>query len=178
MVSRDEKLISANVQNLKEFQASLAIARKKVADLSIPMGDIARDFYKSQRAIFKLKSPGGYEDLSDEYKIRKKKGDRFHRGVPIYPILKREGRLEYSVTDPSSPEAILKISKDNVEIGTTVPYGVYHNSELPRRKIPHRMFLFIGPESREFAGKKELGGRPIRWKNIIEFYIKSVMGEL
>jgi phage gpG-like protein len=167
-----------NVTNLNEFRAQLAIARNRVEDLSVPLGEIARDFYKSQKAIFMLKSPGGYQDLSEQYKVQKKRGDKNHHGVPIYPILKRSGRLEYSITEPGSPENITVIGKDTLEIGTTVPYGVYHDSDTPRRKIPHRKFLFIGPESREFGSKKEFGGRPIRWKNIIEFYIKSVMGEL
>ncbi len=173
MAGRDEELIRMNLENLSAFRATLKKAAKQVSDLSFPMGEIARDFYKSEKAIFQLKSPGGFPDLAESTKRQKRR-----LGFPEYPILKRSGRLEKSVTSPSAPGSHLRLGKTFVEIGSTVPYGIFHNSDLPRRKIPHRKFFFLGPESREFGAKKEFGGRPVRWKNIVEYYVKAELDRL
>ena len=93
MASRDEEFIKMNIENLKAFQATLTKASKQVADLSFAMGEIARDFYKSEKAIFQLKSPGGFPDLAESTKKQKTR-----LGIPLYPILKRSGKLEASVT--------------------------------------------------------------------------------
>jgi phage gpG-like protein len=173
MASRDEELIKLNIENLNKFRATLKKAADKVSDLSFAMGEIARDFYKSEKAIFQLKSPGGYPDLAESTKRQKKR-----LGVPLYPILKRSGKLEASVTSPSAPGSHLKIGKTFVEIGSTIPYANFHNSDLPRRKIPQRKFFFLGPESRQFGANRAFGGRPVRWKNIVEGYVKAELERL
>lgn len=170
MASRDEELIKLNIENLNKFRATLKKAASQVSDLSFAMGEIARDFYKSEKAIFQLKSPGGYPDLAESTKKQKAR-----LGIPLYPILKRSGKLEKSVTSPNAQGSHLKIGKTFVEIGSTIPYGIFHNSDLPRRKIPQRKFFFLGPESREFAGNREFGGRPVRWRNIVEGYVDAVL---
>lgn len=170
MASRDEEFIKMNIENLKAFQATLTKASKQVSDLSFPMGEIARDFYKSEKAIFQLKSPGGFPDLADSTKKQKAR-----LGIPLYPILKRSGKLEKSVTTPNSEGSHLRVGKQFVEIGSTIPYGIFHNSDLPRNKIPQRKFFFLGPESRQFASKREFGGRPVRWRNIVEGYVAAVL---
>lgn len=173
MASRDEELIKLNLENLAKFRATLKKAADQVSDLSFAMGEIARDFYKSEKAIFQLKSPGGYPDLADSTKKQKAR-----LGVPLYPILKRSGKLEKSVTSPNAQGSHLKIGKTFVEIGTTIEYGIFHNSDLPRRKIPQRKFFFLGPESRQFGANREFGGRPVRWRNIVEGYVKAELQRL
>lgn len=170
MASRDEEMIKMNIENLNKFRATLKKASSKVEDLSFAMGEIARDFYKSEKAIFQLKSPGGYPDLADSTKKQKKR-----LGFPLYPILKRSGKLEKSVTQPDAEGSYRKIGKNFVEIGSTIPYGIFHNSDLPRKKIPQRKFFFLGPESRQFGARSEFGGRPVRWRNIVEAYVDAVL---
>lgn len=160
-----EEFSSYKIENDVKFRASLAAAKLAVGDLTIPLTLIAKDFYKSEKAIFKLKGPGGYDDLKKETKEAKRRG-----GFSVYPILKRTGRLEGSVTDPTHPDAVNQIiNKSILVIGTTVEYGIYHQSDRPRSKIPLRKFLFIGPESR-FANSDQQG-RVGRWTNILQGFV-------
>ncbi len=54
--------------------------------------------------------------------------------------------------------------------GTTIRYGIYHQSDEARSKIPLRKFLFIGPEAPSFA-TSEQQGRLQRWLGYIEDHI-------
>lgn len=171
MVSRDEEMIKMNIENLNAFRATLKKAARDVGDLTFAMGEIARDFYKSEKAIFQLKSPGGYPDFKSEKSRQAKiKAVGFD-----YPLLRRSGKLERSVTSPSAEGSHLKIGMTFVEIGSNIKYGIFHNSDLPRKKMPHRKFFFLGPESRQFGANKDFGGRPVRWKNIVEGYVDAVL---
>lgn len=160
---------SYEVDNDKSFQRAIDRASKTVDDLRVPFALILLDFHQSQKAIFKLRGPGQYPDLSPKYKIAKQKAVGF-----IYPILKRTGALEKSTTTPNSEGSIAQISKKKLTIGTSLPYGVFHQSDAPRDKIPLRKFLFIGPEAKRFAIKKT-AGRTERWLNIMNsFVLKSL----
>lgn len=154
--------VTAQITNAAEFQAALRRAQSKVSDLTIPLILIAKDFYKSQKAMFQLKGPGQYEDLSPGYKKQKKKAVGF-----VYPILKRSGALERSVTTPTDSNSINQIiDKNTLIIGTKVKYAAKHQFG---QGVPLRPFLFVGPESR-FA-TNEQSGRLGRWKNILEQYV-------
>lgn len=171
MALRDEAFVRYTIENEAIFRKTLERAAEKVEDLRIPFKFIAIDFHKSEKAIFKLTSPGGYPDLSPETKKQKQRQVGF-----LYPILKRSGRLESSLTDENDPEAIVRIGKKQLTIGTSTPYAVYHNSDKPRKKIPQRKIVFIGPESRAFHQKdrQNKGGRLTRWSNIIDGYVGQV----
>jgi len=153
------------VSNLQSFQSALDRARRASSDLTIPLTLISRDFYKSERAIFKLQSPGQYTDLSERYKKQKRKAVGF-----IYPILKRNGALEKSVTEPTAPDSINQIiNKNTLIIGTSVPYAYKHQYGVG---VPMRPFLFIGPEST--YASSEQAGRLTRWNNILNEYVLQV----
>ena len=165
-----ETFTSYSVDNDESFRRALQRTKDKVADLTIPLTLIAKDFYKSQRAIFQLSGPGQYEDLADSTKEQKQKEVGF-----IYPILKRSGALADSTTKPVDPNAINEIvNKDTLIIGTKVPYGVFHQSDAPRSKLPLRKFLFIGPEAPQFA-TSEQKGRLQRWLGILDGYMDEVI---
>ena len=70
-------------------------------------------------------------------KERKKKGFGAY-----HPILVRTGRLRDSVVGRTK-DTIDNMYHDSWLIGTTVPYGTYHQSRRPRRKLPRRAFLVI-----------------------------------
>lgn len=158
------------VENDLKLARAIDRAIKEGADLSIPFAQIAKDFQKSRKAIFALKSPGQYPDLSEKYKKRKKRAVGFE-----YPILKLTGRLEKSVTESSHAENVTRIDPSSLEMGTNVPYGIYHQSDGPRSKIPLRKFLFVGPESVKFANS-EISGFPERALNTINTYVLRTLG--
>jgi phage gpG-like protein len=160
-----EEFTSYSVDNDRTFRRAIKAASEKISDLTIPLTLISQDWYRSERAIFKLKGPGQYPDLSPGYKAFKASKVGF-----VYPILKRTGRLAQSLTDPTSSKAINQIiNKDTLIIGTKVKYGVFHQSDRPRRKIPLRKFLFIGPES-GFAMSPQKG-RLQRWLGILSGFV-------
>jgi phage gpG-like protein len=53
-------------------------------------------------------------------------------------ILQATHRLHDSLVDSSHPEHVEHITADSLRWGSTVPYGVYHQSTRPRRVIPYR----------------------------------------
>jgi phage gpG-like protein len=166
-----EQFTSYSIDNDRRFRQALDRARQETSDLTIPLTLIAKDFFKSQRAIWLLKSPGLYPDLAESTKAKRRRDNQ-----PLYPILKRTGALELSMTDPTDPKAISEIvNKNTLIVGTKVEYGIYHQSDAPRSKIPLRKFLFIGPEAPRFASSEQKG-RPERWMNILNEFVLAKMG--
>ena len=153
------------VENDIEFAAAIKKASDQVSDLRLAFTLIARDWIKSNMAQFSLKSSGQYPPLSPAYAASKlrKHGKR--------PILVATGRLRDSIASPSgrqSDDGIKKISKTELILGTKVPYGIYHQSDAPRSKIPLRKFLFIGPEAPKSAPHDIRAGRMKRWLGYLE----------
>ena len=192
--------ISYNVINDKQFDETVKRAIQEVSDLRAPFRLIANDFYVSQQVIFRLKSAGGYPDFKGKkigerrieplkfstlkrkpistqfdgytpYQYYKEKLTGFDHG---YPLLERSGRLKRSTTTSSSPDSILVIGKQTLEIGTDLPYADIHQEGGP--KIPQRKVMFIGPESRmnDEQGKASLGGRLGRWTAILDRHVLRV----
>lgn len=191
-----EPTFSYIIENDRLFKQAIDRALTEVNDLRLPFNQIAFDWYKSNQAIFQLKSAGKYPPFQgkkigetwatdpararpdkrfrnpnmtayQDYKVRKYGFD--------YPLLKATGRLEKSVTDSKAPETIFVNTGTGIVLGSQVPYGLYHQSDAPRRKIPLRKFIFIGPEAPRFANSDQMG-RAERWLNIINNYIIKKMG--
>lgn len=157
---------SYSVDNDKQFREALDKAGKSVDDLRIPFTLIAADFYRSQTAIWKLKGPGQYPDLSPSYKPQKLRATGF-----IYPILKKNGFLETAASIQNGPGNITKIEAKSLEMGVdekSVPYAIFH--QLGTKKMPMRKFLFIGPEAISFASSEQVG-RLERWLGILNEFM-------
>lgn len=185
--------VSYSIVNDKAFLAQIERAKAVTDDLRIPFQQIVKDFHRSEKAIFKLKGPGQYPDfkapkVKETWKtpgrpeMRTRTGELTayqnfkKRSVGfVYPLLKFTGRLEASVTGENQ-DSIVQIGPKVLAIGTSVPYGVYHQSDDPRSKIPLRKFLFIGPESVKYASDKDITGRLERWNNILNTFILRKMG--
>jgi hypothetical protein len=165
VVTVAESFTSYIVDNDKSFRAAIQRAADATGDLRVPFALISADFYRSEQAIFALKSPGQYPDYVGGEKSRYAKAKEKKVGFR-YPLLVRSGRLSASVLGPSNPGSINIVGPTELDIGTTVPYGIYHQSDAPRTKIPLRKFLFIGPEAPQFATSDQTG-RPERWMNIL-----------
>ena len=106
-----QSFTSYEVDNDKRFQDALEESLKRLGSLKIPLKLISSDFYKSEKAIFKLKSSGKYPDFGGftpkapaffqgeimprmtAYRLRKK-----HEVGFDYPLLKRSGDLMRSIT--------------------------------------------------------------------------------
>lgn len=164
------------------FGEALRKARREMADLRPAFAEIARDFYKTQKAIFNLGGPGQYPDLSekpftawweDDKKLKKfyAKGYKEYKEAKFgfaYPILKATGALEKAVTRKDGPGNITVIGRQSLLMGhrdSAIPYGKFHQSDKARSgRLPLRKYLFIGPES----GKGPLKGRVQRWTKILE----------
>lgn len=153
------------VENDKEFQAAVLTAIDEIGDLSLPFNSILKDFYRSEQAIFKLGGPGQYPDISEKYAKQKEKAVGFR-----YPLLLRSGSLAASLLSANAAGSIADITKTSLSFGTSIPYGIYHQSDDPRSKIPLRKFLFIGPEASEFANSDQMG-RLTRWKGYVSDYV-------
>ncbi len=167
---------SYTVDNDKKFRDAVKAAGDMSQDLRVPFGLILRDFYKSEQSIFKLQGPGQYPPFQGakdpktgmtKYQAWKKK----HFGFD-YPLLVRTGRLSASLLGPNNPGSISLVTKLTLAFGTSVPYGIYHQSDDPRKKIPLRKFLFIGPEAPQFA-TSEQQGRLQRWLGYIQDHVEA-----
>jgi hypothetical protein len=56
-------------------------------------------------------------------------------------ILERTGRLRYSFQ--GGRDHIYQVDRQSFVWGSRVPYGIYHQSHLPRRKLPRRAMIYI-----------------------------------
>lgn len=167
------------VDNDRRFRDAIKRASAVVDDLRIPFGLILADFYRSEQAIFALKSAGQFPEISPKYAKAKQKAVGF-----IYPLLVRTGKLSASVLGPNNPGSIANVAPLSLIFGTSITsskgvfYPVFHQSDEPRKKIPLRKFLFIGPEASQFATSDQMG-RTERWLNIMnDFVLKRMKAEL
>lgn len=149
------------IENDIAFGKALDDALAKVDNLSFAFKEISRDWMKSNKAQFGLKGSGLYPPLSPRYAAQKK------RKFPSASILVATGRLRDSVTVKGHKDQILSVSKRSLVMGSAVPYGIYHQSDRPRSKMPLRRFIFIGAEAPSHARRAD-AGRLERWLKIIE----------
>lgn len=184
--------LSYSIDNDKKFSDALDRAKKYTSDLRVPFGLIARDFYRSQKAIFNLKGPGQYEpfkqseggyqqngrkrsfvsSLMSPYQMQKIR----HFGFD-YPLLKATGDLEEAASVDGGRGNVTLIGEQSLVMGvdsSVVPYAIYPQSSLPRHIQPLRKFIFIGPEAPQFA-VGETSGRLERWVGIIDSFIQQKM---
>ena len=183
---------SYTLENDARFKLALKNAAEVVQDFRVPFGLISRDFYRSERAIFKLKGPGLYPPFKNSNRVQfvqdgvgvkrlapKKQYDitksiyqqrKLKKFGFDYPLLVASGKLAASLTQPNASGSINLITKLSFVVGTSVRYGIFHQSDAPRSKIPLRKFIFIGPEAPQFATSDQQG-RLERWLNIVNDHV-------
>ena len=164
----------------KKFTQSIQKALKKVDDLRPPFKAMSKEYYKTNKALFTLKSKGLYADLSTNYKPIKKKKFGF-----LYPILKATGKLEKSLTIKSQ-DSIELITKKTMILGTKTknekgaPYPVFLQNGWKTKSgstVPARPFLLIGTEPHPQAKQKLYERRLELWLETIESYVLKVTKE-
>jgi len=171
MASKGQEFIEYDFVNRLAFTDLIDKAVDQIGDLRFAMGEIARDWFKSNNVIFQLQSAGGWSDFKNEASHRAK----INAVGFDYPLLMRDGLLAASLTNPRHPYAINIPSKFDVVVGTTVEYAIHH--QFGTKFMDARPPVFIGPESKAFASKDQAnkGGRLTRWTNIVEGYVQRVL---
>lgn len=183
MVATRSKNFDWAIDNVKAFENSLNRLSKQTNDFRIPFKLIASDFYRSQKQLFQLKSAGLFQDLApakgingnptttSNYKKQKQSKLGF-----VYPILKGEsGDLSESTLKRSHKYSIFNLNKQSLEIGSSVPYGKFHQSDSQRSKIPQRKFIFIDGGQGDKSKGSGINGRRNRWIDILETHIKQLV---
>lgn len=190
-MSRFDNKFEWAIINVEDFQRRLKRLGEVSSDFRIPFRLIASDFYRSQKQLFSLKSQGLYEDLSEKpflaywekpatyYEYGYKEYKQKHVGF-IYPILVGATRdLSESTLRKDHRYSIFNLNRTNLEIGSSVPYGKYHQSDAPRKKIPQRKFVFIDGGRNDRSRGSGINGRRDRWINIIDdHYLQLITGEI
>lgn len=155
-------VIKIEVDPGDEFTKAVKKTIKEVEDLTIPFTLISKSWFQSNKAIFRLKGKGKYEDLSSGYKKLKQKQAGF-----IYPILKLSGKLEKSITDPTATGAIsLILNKQTLVLGTAVSYAQFHQKGT--RYMPARPPVLVGAEQ---TAPTELNKRQEIWIETLANYV-------
>ena len=177
-----------NQKQLSNLKKAFREALSAVDDLSPALDTIADHFLTSRRFIFDKKavSRRQYPELSPIYAKRKtawkKRGFVMRQGVKIktapagnkpYPILLLTGRLRDSVTKRGG-ENITAVGRRSLEIGTSVPYGQYHND--PEIK-PYRPFLFWGAEVTWYSTEKNVRDLHLNMATTLLIYVQRVTGK-
>lgn len=170
MASKPAITTSFIIENDENFRRGLERLERSTDDFRIPFTLISADFFKSNRKIFTLRSKGLYPDLAPATKVQKQKEVGF-----VYPILAREGALARSLTSPNASGAVNFIGRKELEMGTSVPHAIFHQSDEPRKVIPQRKVVFIDGGPNETAKDASIAGRSERWANIINDHILKLI---
>lgn len=152
-----------------DFIKLMRRAEKRVGDLRPALESMAVRWFRSNNALFTLQSKGGYEnDLSDDYKILKDKKVGF-----IYPIGKFSGRLEKSLTQMGSSEAIKQfIGKNGIEVGTSTPYSGFLQEGT--KFMPARPPVMLGSEKQASVPQSK---NIEEWMRILRGFVGETLGE-
>lgn len=180
------------IKNADEFQRGLDRLGAATSDFRIPFRLIASDFYRSQKVLFKLKSAGLYNPLGGfNYNSPSGFGNQTKReraedlkerntGHSWDPILYgKTGDLRDSTLSKSHKYSVFGLGRQDLAMGTSVPYGKYHQSSSPRTKMPYRKFVFIDGGPADRAKSSSISGRRERWLNIMnDHVVQLITGEI
>lgn len=105
-------------------------------------------FYQNVLQDFVLEGGGSgqsWAPLSTAYAIWKS------RQFPGRGILVRSGVLKASLMGPDAPAAVFRATDTSLELGTSVPYGIYH--QMGTSRMPQRPPLRLTPAFMETMGR-------------------------
>jgi phage gpG-like protein len=145
----------------RDLQKAIRQTINDVGDLTIPFGLIAQSWFKTNRAISSLKSPGKYKDLSEAYKPTKKKKWGY-----LYPILGASGKMLSSITLPGPDSINMVINKTTLVLGSKVSYGKYH--QYGTNRMPARPWILLGPEQ---VAPPEINRRKDAWIKVLQDFV-------
>lgn len=115
------------------------LAKAGQIDLRPTLLPIGIGYLKEVKMIFERKQARGDEMKWDP--LSKKYARWKERNYPGTPILVRTGALKESMIRKGAPGNIFAIGKTSAIFGTSIKYGIYHDSDEPRKtKLPRRNF--------------------------------------
>lgn len=186
-MATDQDFFQFSIENQQEFAKALDRLGKKTSDFRIPFKLIASDFYRSQRIIFNLKSEGLYPPLggfkpnspSGLFGYTRRQAAEFRKqratGHDWFPILYgKTGDLRDSTLSKNHRYSVFFLGRQELQIGTSVPYGEFHQSDEAREKLPQRKFIFIDGGPKDASRASGLTGRSDRWQIIVNDYIRQI----
>lgn len=145
--------LEVDIEGFTELKRSLIGIDIACNDLSPAWDEIEKDFREEQKGIFNKQGAHGsrskWIELADSTKYSKRL--KIRRGIytlRAMKILQATGRLMDSLVGETS-DSVLEKSPMQMTIGTRVPYGVYHQSRKPRKKLPRRAFLDFDSNQRK-----------------------------
>lgn len=158
----------------KGFQDYIKKVSKQVNDFTIPYTLMIQSWYKSNKAIFSLKSPGKYEDFKygEDSKYKKYKIKKFGFAYPLLTARRtRSGGIEKSLTNGGDKNAIAKIqNKKELVLGTSTEYARYLHEGT--KFMEARPLVLIGAEQ---VALDEIKKRRDLWIKTIENYVAQVV---
>lgn len=124
------------------------LARAGKIDLRPILKVVGIGYRKEVAMIFGHEQPRGegmrWPQLSEKYAEWKEKH------YPGMPILQRSGRLFNSMTKQGSDGNITVIGKEGAVFGTSISYGIYHDSTKSRSgKLPMRNFSEVSERRKQ-----------------------------
>jgi len=183
----ESNAFSWTIENQVKFQKSLDRLGKLTSDFRIPFRLIASDFYRSQKQLFKLQGAGLYNPLggfnfslveANGLSRRRNAEDEKERrtGHAWNPILLGEtGDLRDSTLSKDHKYSIFFLGRQELSIGSSVPYGPFHQSDKGRETMPERKFIFIDGGAGDKSKGSGINGRRERWKSIVQDHIKQLV---
>ena len=125
--------VSIEVQGEEKLKVALTNMADAIDDLRPYWNEVQQEFYRIEKEAFALQGASGqsgrWAALSPRYAVVK-----FKRWGAV-PILTASGALRDSLTSETSGSIVRK-EKDALTVGTSIPYGQYHQSGT--RKMPAR----------------------------------------
>jgi phage gpG-like protein len=127
--------MSIKIEGLNELRNKLVKVSEKTNNPAEVYKEIAVKMWREQMDHFDKESDeyGEWQPLKASTIAQRKKG--------YAKILQDTGRLKNSITYGAD--------KKGAWVKDGVNYGIYHNSDEPRNKLPKRKFLFITDEFAE-----------------------------
>lgn len=120
-----------------EKQMSRRILRvSQYADNTLPIIEaIHRDFLEYEKELFNTEG----KSARAGWKPLKPATIKAKAAAGLDPrILHATLTLRRSLTEESDENAVFRASNDGAFMGSSVPYGIYHQSTRPRTKLPRR----------------------------------------
>lgn len=157
-----------DVDPTESFKKAYTTAAEKVGDLTIPLTEIAKMWYRGNRSMFKLKGKGKYEDLSNKYKTRK-----IRLIGQVYPINYLSGTLSRAITEPGAYGSFNQIiNKQSLLLGVTNDIEYAGSTQFGYKSRPARPFLLTGVEQVATDGQQKAISL---YQKILEAYVRQVV---
>lgn len=138
-----------DINGKREFDRALIGVKAAATNMEPVFIAVAQDFRKTNEEIFS--KSGNHEGLAKWTPLSEGYSAWKQKNYGDLPILTLTGDLRNSLTEENAEGAILRITEDNLEIGTEIEYAIYHQEG--RGNLPERRPLRLSEEQKKRWGK-------------------------